>query len=121
MAASCPLRRGGGQHDSGISCCFSTGNARTSSRIACSRDIGKPQLKCEPAKSKTPVATCRCYSISSPNAFMFLVSTVLGYFPEPHKLKEPKSLYQSPSGATGPDPTHSRSEEHTSELQSLRH
>src|ERR1022692_1622705 len=25
MAASCPLQRGGGQHDSGISCCFSTG------------------------------------------------------------------------------------------------
>src|ERR1039457_2808654 len=58
-------------------------------------------------KVKTPVATCRCYSISSPNAFTFLVSTVLGYFPEPHNLKEPKSLYQSPSGATGPDPTHS--------------
>src|ERR1039457_2522863 len=58
-------------------------------------------------KVKTPVATCRCYSISSPNAFTFLVSTVLGYFPEPHNLKEPKSLYQSPSGATGPYPTHS--------------
>ena len=47
------------------------------------------------------------YSISSPNAFIPLVSTVLGYSPEPHSLNEPKSLYHGPSGARGPDLTHS--------------
>ena len=37
---------------------------------------------------------------------MPFVSTVRGYSPEPHSLNEPKSLYQSPSGAYGSDLTH---------------
>src|SRR5688572_14602913 len=36
---------------------------------------------------------------------MPFVSTVFGSSPEPHRMKEPKSLYQSPSGAAGPVPT----------------
>jgi hypothetical protein len=34
---------------------------------------------------------------------MPLVSTVRGYSPKPQILNEPKSLYQSPSGANGWD------------------
>src|SRR5436309_2966939 len=33
--------------------------------------------------------------------------TVFGYSPLPQRWKEPKSLYQSPSGATGSDAAHS--------------
>jgi len=47
------------------------------------------------------------HSISSPNALVSFVRTVRGYSPEPHSLNEPKSLYQSPTGATGSDRTHS--------------
>jgi len=32
---------------------------------------------------------------------------VFGYFPSPQTLKEPKFLYQSPSGASGSDSRHS--------------
>jgi hypothetical protein len=32
---------------------------------------------------------------------MFLIRTVFGYSPLPQSLKDPKSLYQSPSGANG--------------------
>ena len=32
---------------------------------------------------------------------------VLGYFPSPQILKDPKSLYQAPSGASGSDSRHS--------------
>ena len=39
------------------------------------------------------------YSVFWPNGFMLFVRTVLGYSPEPPSLNEPKSLYQSPSGA----------------------
>src|SRR5579862_8324405 len=38
---------------------------------------------------------------------MFLRRTVFGNSPEPQSLKEPKSLYQSPSGASGWDLTQS--------------
>ena len=38
---------------------------------------------------------------------MSLVRTVRGYAPDPQSLNEPKALYQSPSGAFGPDLTQS--------------
>jgi hypothetical protein len=38
---------------------------------------------------------------------MPLVSTVFGSSPEPQIMNEPKSLYQSPSGAHGEAFTHS--------------
>ncbi len=55
--------------------------------------------------------SCLCgfaagYSISCPNVFISFVRTVRGNSPAPHSLKEPKSLYQSPSGAMGSDRTH---------------
>lgn len=34
---------------------------------------------------------------------MPLIRNVFGYSPRPHSINEPKSLYQSPSGATGSD------------------
>src|SRR4051794_39691920 len=37
---------------------------------------------------------------------MPFVKTVLAYSPLPHNLNDPKSLYQSPSGAKGSDLTH---------------
>ena len=37
---------------------------------------------------------------------MPLIKTVFGYSPLPQSLKDPKSLYQSPSGADGSDLTH---------------
>jgi len=43
--------------------------------------------------------------ISIPKGFMPLIRTVFGYLPRPHSLKDPKSLYQSPSGANGSDLT----------------
>src|SRR6476646_7461798 len=36
---------------------------------------------------------------------MLLMRTVFGYSPRPHSLNDPKSLYQSPSGANGSDLT----------------
>ena len=50
---------------------------------------------------------------------MFLARTVLGYFPEAHNLKDPKSLYQSLSGAIGPDPTHSCNRRRSANLSLL--
>src|ERR1035438_7561820 len=47
------------------------------------------------------------YPISFPKAFMSFVRTVQGCSPDPQSLNEPKSLYQSPSGAYGPDLTQS--------------
>ena len=47
------------------------------------------------------------YSIRAPNGAMPSVSTVFGNSPEPQIMKEPKSLYQSPSGAHGPPFTQS--------------
>jgi hypothetical protein len=37
-----------------------------------------------------------------PNGFIPFSSTVFGKWSVPHKMKEPKSLYQSPGEATGP-------------------
>ena len=48
----------------------------------------------------------RSQSTTSPNGFIPFSKTVFGNLPVPHKMKEPKSLYQSPSGATGPVRTH---------------
>src|ERR1039457_1343668 len=42
------------------------------------------------------------YSIRVPNGAMPFVSTVFGNSPEPQIVNDPKSLYQSPSGAHGP-------------------
>src|ERR1035438_2350830 len=47
------------------------------------------------------------YPISFPKAFMSFVRTARGCSPDPQSLNEPKSLYQSPSGAYGPDLTQS--------------
>ena len=47
------------------------------------------------------------YSIRLPNGAMPLVSTVFGNSPVPQIMNEPKSLYQSPSGAHGAAFTHS--------------
>ena len=41
-------------------------------------------------------------STGSPNGFIPFSRTVFGNLPVPQRMKEPKSLYQSPSGATGP-------------------
>jgi hypothetical protein len=42
------------------------------------------------------------HSIRVPNGAMSCVRTVFGSSPEPQIMNEPKSLYQSPSGAQGP-------------------
>jgi hypothetical protein len=47
---------------------------------------------------------------------MPLDRTVRGYCPEPHSLNEPKSLYQSPSGACGSDLTHSCNRERSASV-----
>ncbi len=41
------------------------------------------------------------YGMGSPKGFMSFSSTVFGNSPDPQRMKDPKSLYQSPSGATG--------------------
>ena len=42
------------------------------------------------------------YSIRVPKGVMPFASTVFGNSPEPQIMNDPKSLYQSPSGAHGP-------------------
>ena len=42
------------------------------------------------------------YSIGEPKGSMPCANTVFGNSPEPQIVNDPKSLYQSPSGAQGP-------------------
>jgi hypothetical protein len=58
---------------------------------------GPPGVACSVALSRT-----NFYSRRVPNGAMPFVSTVFGNSPEPRIMNEPKSLYQSPSGAVGP-------------------
>ena len=46
---------------------------------------------------------------AAPNGFMPFFKTVFGYSPVPQIMKDPKSLYQSPSGAQGSVTTQLRS------------
>ena len=49
----------------------------------------------------------KTYLISVPKGIIPFPRTVLGSSPEPQIIKDPKSLYQSPSGAQGPALTQS--------------
>jgi len=49
-----------------------------------------------------PGCFCGSYSIGNPKGSMPCANTVFGSSPEPQIVNDPKSLYQSPSGAQGP-------------------
>jgi len=70
-------------------------------RVAMSDNRGQTRFRkaCPPGG---PPHFCSFYSIRSPNGATPLVSTVFGNSPEPQIVNDPKSLYQSPSGARGP-------------------
>ena len=53
------------------------------------------------------LTTRRHQATGFPNGLIPFSRTVFGNWSVPHKMKEPKSLYQSPAGAKGPVLTHS--------------
>ena len=55
----------------------------------------------------TDASTARRHQATGlPNGLIPFSRTVFGNWSVPHRMKEPKSLYQSPAGATGPVLTH---------------
>lgn len=79
------------------------------------RDFGQPAVRLVPIDHELIVleahelqhspagrgqtVTWAAYSMGSPKGFMPFSRTVLGNWPVPQRMNEPKSLYQSPSGA----------------------
>src|SRR5438445_59124 len=74
--------------------------------IVCASDrvLGSRRTPVLPQASASPLSTCP------------LSRNVLGNLPSPQSLTDPKSLYQSPSGASGPDSRHSFSLYRSSEV-----